>query len=240
MAQTFRRENNRIAIKLLLEIFAGMLFHGLAAIAEFGAVIRAPRVRWQIATAVRTTNFEAWVAIQGPLENQVSEGDGRLQRIAHHVGEESVALKPLQTFHESRWVQTQQTPQLLGFCPHRIEFGIRQLLAVHAAGNFKPTESQLLYAMLHLLDGEIGVLQSQSTKTYEPVRMSGAQCSDLINLAGDDLAGKIAVGPVVVGGSKAHGLDIDSVLVHMAKTCVHIFCGAKKRAIERGRATVWD
>ena len=92
--------------------------------------------------------------------------------------------------------------------------------------------------MHHLLDGQIGMLQGQPAEAHETVRVSGAQCGDLFVLARDDLCGEIAVGPVVVRGGEAHGLDIDSVLVHVAKARVHIFCGAEKRAIERGRAAV--
>src|ERR1700719_4352840 len=93
MAQTFRREDDRVAIKLLLEIFAGMLFYGLASIAEFRAMIRAPRVGSQIASTVRATNCQAGIAVQRSLENQVGERDSRLQGVAYHVREKSVALK---------------------------------------------------------------------------------------------------------------------------------------------------
>src|SRR5258708_584727 len=108
MAQTLRREHDRVAIELLLEIFAGMFFYGLASITEFGAMIRAACVRRQIATAVRSADFQAGVAVQRSLKNQVSERDGCLQRIADYIGEESVTLKTLQTFHKSRGGQKQQ------------------------------------------------------------------------------------------------------------------------------------
>jgi hypothetical protein len=70
--------------------------------------------------------------------------------------------------------------------------------------------------------------------------MSGAQRGDLLILAGNNFAGEIAVGPVVVRGGQAHGLDIDSMLIHVAEAGFHILGRAEKRAIKRGRAAVWD
>ena len=99
-------------------------------------------------------------------------------------------------------MQQQQNSELFGLGPDRIESGVRQFIAVHAAANFKSTESELLYAMLHLLDGDIGMLQSEAAEAHESARVSGAQSGDLFILAGDNFDGEVAVGPVVVRGAR--------------------------------------
>src|SRR5579864_4409880 len=143
-----------------------MFFYVLAAVADFGAMIRAACVRRQVAAAVRAANFQAGVAVQGTLENQVGESDSRLQRIADYIGKESIALKSLQAIHKSGGMQKQQNAEFLGLGPQGIEFGIRQFVAVHAAANFKTAEAELFNTVLHLLDGKVGMLQGQAAEAH--------------------------------------------------------------------------
>jgi len=88
------------------------------------------------------------------------------------------------------------TPSFLGFGPKRVEFGIRQLLAVDAAADQRATQSEVFDSIFELRGGELRVLQGNRRQAGEPVRLRRANFGELLVLQLDDLVGEIGFGLV--------------------------------------------
>src|SRR5947207_3091951 len=98
VAHRFGREHDVVVVQLP-EILRGLLLEWpvLGAGASIGkgqaALIGAPRVRGEVAAAVCGADLEPGEAIERSLEDQVRERDGRLERVADHVRQQTVALE---------------------------------------------------------------------------------------------------------------------------------------------------
>src|SRR5579863_6533370 len=150
----------------LLQVFCGMFLQRL--IAEVGkgqaAVIGSRGIGRQVAAAMRSTNLEAGKSIQRSIENQVRERDGRVQRIADHVGQIPVALETLLQLGYALRMDEDGRAKLFGLRPKRIELWRRKILAVHASTKRDASQSQFLDAFFHLGGGEIGILNRDGRK----------------------------------------------------------------------------
>ena len=82
-------------------------------------------------------DLEPGIAIERSLKDQVRQSDRRLEWIADHILEHAVAFEPAGNAQlgGALRMDEDQHPELLGLRPKRVEFGIRQLLAIDAAAN---------------------------------------------------------------------------------------------------------
>jgi hypothetical protein len=109
------------------------------------ALVRAGGIKGQISAGMSGADLEPGKGIERSLKNQVRECDCRLQRVTDHVLQHSVALQPAAgaEFGCALWVNENHYAELFGVSPKRMEFGIRQLLAVDAAADQR-TELEFL------------------------------------------------------------------------------------------------
>src|SRR5207247_2337812 len=144
------------------------------------AQIGARRVGRQIAAPVGPADRQAGEFVEGAVEDQVRERDGRLQRVADDVAQQPVALEPLRDLGgDARALRMDEDEhaELLGLGPERIELRIADLLAVDAAADAGAAQPVLLHAVLELLGGQIGILQRHRREGDEAVGMGGAGLS---------------------------------------------------------------
>src|SRR5580700_11183427 len=92
--QALCRKNNRITIQLLLEVFTGwLLLNRFAGLADLCTVIGTAKIGAQKSPTVRTADLNSRITIQGSLKYQMRSEERRLQRMADHVIQKSVARK---------------------------------------------------------------------------------------------------------------------------------------------------
>src|SRR5262249_6514162 len=148
-------------------------------------VVGASRIRRQVAAAVRRADLEAGELVEGALEDQMRQRDGRLERVADHVPEIAVALEPaLELRRRARHlrVDEDEAAELLALRPEGMELRIADLLAVDAAADGGAAQPVLLDAFLELLGGQVGMLEGHAGEGYEAVGMSGARRRELLVL----------------------------------------------------------
>src|ERR1700693_1082380 len=121
MPQALRRKDDRIAIQLLAEIFAGVFFYRLAILAGLRTVIRAAKVRGQVAATVSRTDPDPGMTIESSLEDQMRESHCRFQGMTNHVVQIAVPLELQLPSRGSHRVNKNQDSQLLGLGPDGIK-----------------------------------------------------------------------------------------------------------------------
>src|SRR5207253_9981139 len=108
--------------------------HGLAAVGEGDAdVIRAVRVRREIAAAVRAADLQAREAIERAFVDEVRERERGLERVPDGVVEAAVALQALVEVLGALRVDEDQYAELFHLLPERMQLRIRELHAFDAA-----------------------------------------------------------------------------------------------------------
>src|SRR5580704_5820039 len=117
MPQSLGGKDHRVAIDLLLEVFAGLFCDGLAIRAGFRAAIGAAKIRGHIAPTMGSADLNSGKAIESSLEDQMGERHGRLQRIADYISQKTVSLKPPLAFRKASRVDENQDSELLGLSP---------------------------------------------------------------------------------------------------------------------------
>src|SRR5438132_2979399 len=156
VAHRFGREHDVVVVQLP-EILRGLLLEWpvLGAGASIGegqtALIGAPRVRGEVAAAVRGADLEPGEAIERSLEDQVRERDGRLERVADHVRQQAVALEPARQRvrgPRSLRMDEDEDAELLGLGPERVKLRVAQLLLVDAPADGSPAQPVLLDSFL--------------------------------------------------------------------------------------------
>src|SRR5205085_2552756 len=111
------------------QILGGLLPDVPAAfLAERPHVVHAPDVVRDVAAAVRDADPELRVALERAVEDQVADGDGRLERIADDVVEGVLGEAP--AVGESERMDENQNAEFLGLREERLELRLRELLAV--------------------------------------------------------------------------------------------------------------
>src|SRR6266567_415369 len=241
VAHRFGREHDVVVVQLP-EILRGLLLEWpvLGAGASIGegqaALIGAPRVRGEVAAAVRSADLEPGEAIERSLEDQVRERDGRLERVADHVRQQTVALEPARQRLRgpcSLGMDEDEDAELLGLRPERVKLRVAQLLLVDAPADGSPAQPVLLDSFLQLLGREVRVLESDRGEGHEALGVRRARLGELLVLGPDELAREIAVRPVPVG-IDAERLHVDALLVHRAEAIRgvlgHVQEGRQRRA----------
>ena len=111
---------------------------------QCAAVIRASFVGWQVASGVRSADFQAGELVERPVENQVRKKNRGLQRIADHVAQSTFAREAFIEFRNPLRMHEDEAAEFFGFAPKGIEFRIRQFVAVDMPT--APSQRELLLA----------------------------------------------------------------------------------------------
>ncbi len=106
-----------------------------------------------------------------------------------------------------------QTAELFGLRPDRMKLRIGELDAVDAPADRDTAQTELLDAVLDLLDREIGVLQRHRGEGDETIGLGGAQLRELLVLHLDERLRDVALRLVPVR-IDAESLDVDALPVH--------------------------
>src|SRR5262249_33373218 len=146
--------------------------------------VRARGVRGQVTAAVRGADLEAGEAIERALEDQVREGDRGLERIADGVRQETVAAEPARALELGRALRMDEhkDAELFGLGPERMEPGVAELEAVHAAARSRAAEAVALDTVLKLLGRQVGMLQRDGGERDEPVGLGRADLGERLVL----------------------------------------------------------
>ncbi len=136
---------------------------------------------------MRGEDLQAGEAVEGPLEDQVLQGDRGVERVADGVRQPAVALETLGELRRALRVNEQHGAELFRLCPHRVEFGIGKALARDAATDLGAAQAELLHGVLELLHREVGNCRASEAKRGEAVRLRRAQLGELLVLQLDDL-----------------------------------------------------
>src|SRR5215470_1374778 len=222
MALAFRPGDHRVVVELL-EVLGWCLLDGAvrAAGAKVGPggapEIPTPDVGRQEATGVCSDDFEARELVESALEDEMRQGDSRLERIADDVAQISIALEPMAKLHGGRValrVNKNCSAQLLSLCPEWVEPWIADLIASNATADVCTAQAVLLDALLELLGCQVGKLERHRRERNEPVWMGGTRLGKFLVLDCDDLFGKVAVCGFVPIGIDAERLHVNPLLVH--------------------------
>src|SRR5215475_1252397 len=226
MAHAFRPEHARVVVELL-EVLGWCLLDGAvrAAGAKVGPggapEIPTPDVGRQEATGVCSDDFEARELVESALEDEMRQGDSRLERIADDVAQISIALEPMAKLHGGRValrVNKNGSAQLLSLCPEWVEPWIADLIAGNAAADVCTAQTVLLDTLLELRGCQIGKLERHRRERHEPLRMGGTCLGEFLVLDCDDLFGEVAVCEFVPVGIDAERLHVDPLLVHACES----------------------
>ena len=161
------------------------------------------------------TDFQPGKAIERAFEDQVRECDRGLQRIADRVGEKTVATQPAARLQLARagGMHEDEDAQLLALLPERVELGIGEFLASHAAAHTDAAEAELLHGMFDLLCSKVGVLQGGRRIGNETFGIGSTELDQRLVLDPDQLRRGVATG-AIPEGIDAESLDIDALAVH--------------------------
>ncbi len=159
-------------------------------------MIGAARVGRQEAAGVRSADLEAGEPVERALEDQVRQGDGRLEGVADHIAEVPVTLEALLELGGGTGtlgMDEHHHAELFGLGPEGVELRIADLLPVDAAADAGAAQPVLLHTLLQLLGGEIGVLQRHGCEGDEALGVRGACLRELLVLELADLPGEVAI-----------------------------------------------
>src|SRR6516162_572689 len=222
MAHSFGPEHDRVEVELL-EVLRGCLLDGTvrAAGAKVGPggtpEVPTPDVRRQKAAGMCSDDFEPRELVKSALEDEMRQGDRRLERIADDIAQISIALETLAKHYGSRVarrVNKNCSAQLLSLRPEWVEPWIADLGASNAAADVCTAQTVFLDALFELLGCQIGKLECYRRKRYEPIWVGGTGLGEFLVLDCDDLFGEVAVGDFVPVGIDAERLHVNPLLVH--------------------------
>ena len=95
-------------------------------------------------------------------------------------------------------------------------------MPIYAAFNFKTAHAQLLHGIVHLLHGQIRMLQGYCAQPDEAVRVQPAKLGDFFVLQLNNTRGQITICPIAVTREKADGLDVDAMSVHVLQAIIDV------------------
>src|SRR6202023_1024187 len=161
-------------------------------------------------------DLEPGIGIERALENQMRQRDRRFERVTDDIVQHAVPFEPPGGVELGRALRMDenQRAELFGLGPERMEFRIRQLLAIDAAADQRAAQSELPDRNFELLGGEIRVLQGNRRQADEAVRLCRADVGELLILQLDDLTGEVGLGLGPKARVEAEGLEADALLIH--------------------------
>ena len=106
--------------------------------------------------------------------------DRGVERIADGVREPAVALEARRERRRALRMDEQHCAEFVRLGPDRMELGIGEVLAQHAAADRGALQPLLLHRGLELLHGEVGILQAERGKGRKAVRSCGAKLRELL------------------------------------------------------------
>src|SRR5262249_34491597 len=135
VTQSLGCENHRVVVELP-QVFARLHFEGLGASIGKGhaALIGSAGIGRKISAGMRSADLEPRKGIERSLKNQLRKRDRRFERVADHVFQHPVTLEPsgIAQFCCALWMDEYHHTELLGLGPERMEFRVREILAVDA------------------------------------------------------------------------------------------------------------
>ena len=111
------------------------------------------------------------------------------------------------------WMHEDEHAQFLALRPERMESGIGQFLAGHAAAHADAAEAELLHSVLDLLGGELGMLQRGGREGDETVGIGRAEFDQRLVLHLDQLGRRVALGTIPIG-IDAERFHVDALRIH--------------------------
>src|SRR5215831_17685346 len=135
-------------------------------------------------------DLEPRKTIERSFKDEVRKEYRGFQRISNRVAQTASSSKTLilcgarcpLRMHE------QQNPQLLGFCPERIELTIRDFLAFDASSDGGAPQSQFVDGFVQLIGRQIRMLQRNGRHSDKPVGMFGTPLRYFFILQLDQIA----------------------------------------------------
>src|SRR4051794_36203799 len=118
-------------------------------------MVAARRIRSQIAAAMRGKHLQTREAVERPLEDQMLQGNGRVERIADRIRQPAIAFEALRKFRRALRMNEQDGAEFFGLGPNGMKFGIGKVLAEYAAADGGAPETLFLDCGLQLLHGEV-------------------------------------------------------------------------------------
>jgi hypothetical protein len=165
---------------------------------------------------MRRADFQPGESIERPFENQVSESEGRFERIPERHAESAIAAQAAAEGAGRRSLRMNENnrAEFLRFRPERMKLRVGEFLAGDAAADGGAAQPVSLHRTLELLRGEIGELKGDGRKRREPIGMRRNEFGEGVVLNVDDLRREVAIDGVPVGIDAQHG-DVDPVRVHV-------------------------
>src|SRR5258708_21088584 len=183
MPKRLRGKYQRVEMQLV-EIFGRLLLQldvRIAVLRRYKTRAIGPRrIGAEIAAAMRGKNFQFGKAVQRSLKNQMLQGDRGIERIADGIRQPAIALETLGQFRRTYRVNEQHSAEFFRLRPHRMKFGIGEILAQDIAADRRTPQALLLDGMFQLLHGEIRILLSERGDRGEAVRLRYAQCREFL------------------------------------------------------------
>src|SRR5215475_915588 len=118
---------------------------------------------------MRGNDLEAGETIERSFEDQVLQGNGRVERIADGVRQPAIALEALGQIRRALRMDEQHRAELFRLGPYRVELRIGKLLAQYAAADRGAAQPELRHRRLELLHSEVRILQGKRSEGAEAV-----------------------------------------------------------------------
>ncbi len=223
-----------------------------AVLAGAERVVHPADVAGQVAAAVGDAELQARVGVQHSAEDQVTDSDGRFQRVADQVVE--IVLRQALAVGEAQRVHEDEDAQLFGRREEWAVLRIGQLAAVDVGRDLDAPEAELAGQATQLPDRQFRRLQRYRPHADQPLGMAGDRLGHAVVDHARGLETQLGLGPIVVlAGGGGDRLDVDASGVHVGDMLVdrrqllahlgellpvHLIGGGRREAVDRDRRRI--
>ena len=180
-----------------------------------------PMYEREEAAAVRPDDSQAREPIQMSFENQMRERDRRIERKADVVAERTRRRRAASRHRRIPAGESKTPCRAPPPPPERIQLRVRELAAVDVGADDEAAQIEPADRVVHLLDGEVRLLERDVAETDEAVGVRGAQLGDPLVLHLHDPRGEIRLREVQeLAGVDADHVDVDPLPIHLAEPAV--------------------
>jgi hypothetical protein len=177
-------------------------------------VVEAAGIHRHVAAAVGDADLEPAVAVEHAFEDQVADGESRIERVADDVVE--IVRRQPTALGEPHRVQEEEDAELLGRGEHRGEAWRGEFLAIDVGAELDAAHAEVLDAAAHLGHRQLGRLHRQGAHGDEAVGMGGGDLGQVVVDQPRGLASQLGIGPVeVLRRRRRDRLDVDAEPVHV-------------------------
>src|SRR5438105_15795671 len=135
--QRLRCEHERVEVHLA-QVLSWLLLELDACIhirRDAQCVVGSSCIRRQIPATVCGAELQARKLVQSTFEDQMRQGDRRIQGIADRIGQPAVASEAMSQLGRALRMNEDEHAELLRFRPEWMELGVRELLTGNACAN---------------------------------------------------------------------------------------------------------